>query len=237
MISFLRKFKDMVPETVQLVLLGVIVIYTIAFKVSYNVAFFNAIASLLSILLIVGASALLVFYKKPLAGYVVLLMALYFNGLTDFINALFSLQFSPFAYTPGFTPQLFINLIVFVYLFLLVLSYLFEGQYKARKVDSKTMIIGGMLFAFIWLIQGFYSAVILLLLPAIIALFGLLFPAMLLMLEVVIGEPFTFITNAINKSLGWRDLPYYFYLIGSLFFIYLLSVNIYKSIKEKTYNT
>lgn len=237
MIDFIKKFKTMVPEVVQLVLVGVIAVYTLAFRVSYSTPVFNVLANFLPVSLIVCSAVLLVVFKKSLAGHAILLLGLYINGLTIFINALFSLSFSPFSYTPGFTPEIFINLIIFIYLALIVVSYLISGGISTKPLKGQSLMLGALLFAFAWIFQGFYSAVIMLALPLIALLIGLEFPALILMLSVVIEEPFSFINNAINNSLGWRSISYYVYLLGSLFFIYLFSIGIYKAIKNKSYQS
>ncbi len=235
MLSFVKNFKTLVPEVVQLVLVIVIAVYTLAFKVAYAGGFFNIITILLPLILITGSAVWLVLYKKNLAGHAILLLGLYINGLTIFINALFRLQFSPFSYNPGFTPQMFVDLVIFAYLALIVTSYVLEGGITTKPLKGKTFVAGVLLFLFVWIFQNFYTAISLLALPLIALWIGLEFPALLLMLSVVIDEPFRFINDAINKTLGWRNLTYYLYIIGAIFFIYLFSVSIYKQIKEKSY--
>ncbi len=237
MISFVKKFKDILNVELQLVIVIIIAIYTLAFRVAYIGGFFAALTSLLPILLIVCSSVLLVFFKKPLAGHAVLLLGLFIDGLTNFIGALFNLSFGPFVYAPGFTPQLFVNLIIFIYLTLIVISYLMAGGVSTNPLKGKTFMLGVLLFVFVWLLQGFYIAVTALALPLIALFIGLEFPALILMLAIVIDEPFIFINDAINLSLGSSDLTYYFYMIGAVFFIYLLGVEVYKAIRSKNYKS
>ena len=237
MLSFVRKFKTLVPDVVQLVLVIVIAVYALAFRVNYTGGFFNIISVLLPLLLITGSAVLLVIYKKYLAGHAILLLGLFINGLTAFINAAFALQFSPFSYNPGFTPQIFVNLVIFAYLAVMVVSYVLAGGITTKPLKGKTFLAGVLLFLFVWVFNGFYSAVIVLALPLISLLIGLEFPALLLMLSVVIEEPFNFINDAIIKYLGVRVLPYDSYIISACFFSYLFSVRIYKGVKEKAYQS
>lgn len=235
MMSFIRSFKNRIPYAMQMVVVILIGLYTLLFGVSYSKRIFDVIQALLPVLLIVVSSILLSTYHKQLAGHGVLLLGIYMNGLTALFNELFSIQFNPFNYSPQITMTMIIHALIFLYLFFMILSYILNGRIKASPLKGKTVIIGIWLFIFVWVLFGFSQAISVLILPLIALLFGLKFPALLLMLHAVIAEPFRFIDLALNQGLRtWQAIDY-IYLIGCVFFIVIISIHIRNVIRLKTY--
>ncbi len=236
MVAWIKSFRLMVSEPLQLVLAGVIAIYTLAFRINYTAGLFPIIGNLITILLLLAAVGLLIYYKKSLAAHAILLLGMYIGGLTAFINVLFSLSFNPLRYAPAFTPELFVNLIIFLYLLLMVVSYMLAGNIKLNPLKGKVLMYACLLFVFIWIFNGFYSAFTTLVLTLVALFIGTEFSALVLILSAIIVEPFFFINTAINGFLGTRPLNYYLYVIGLLGFIVIFILELYKRMQNKSLN-
>lgn len=233
MLDLVKKFKTFVPEAVQIVLICVIGVYALAFGINYNVSFFSVLIALLPVLLVVGSAVLLSLFKKQLAAHVTLLFGLFINALFVFVRALFSLNFSPLSYTPGFTAKMFVDLIVFVYLALIVVSYIIAEGLPKASFKNNVFYVTLLAFAFLWIFNGFNAALFSVLLTLSVLWFGLKFPAVLLLLRLFIAQPFVFINNAINGTLGFYDFGDYIYLLGALGLITICSMLIYQMITTK----
>lgn len=236
MVTFVKKFKDTVPSVVQMVLIGVIGLYALAFNnVNYSLTFLGVIASLLPVLLTVVSAMLLSVFNKQLPAHVVLLFGLFINSLFIFIRALFSLNFSPFSYTPGFTVEMFVNLLIFAYLLFMVISYVMNESLPKIEVKSSLFYVILIVFGFLWIFRGFNTALFSVLIPLVVLWLGTEFSSLLLLLGIVISQPFLFINQIVQSTLSWNDFGDYIFLIGSLVLIALLGKMIYTSIVNKQY--
>lgn len=233
--TLIKEFKNRIPHGLQVLLVILISAYTLVFGVSYHGPIFDVIRGLLPVLLIVASAILLTVYRKSLAGHAVLLLGIYVNALTAFANELFDIHFNPFEYSPHFTLTMIIHALIFLYLFLIVLSHFLKGHVKTAPLTGKTVRIGVCLLLFVWVFYGFSSAISLLILPLIGLIFGLKLPALLLMLSVVIDEPFRLIDHAVNGTLNTWSTFDILYVAIAIMFVVVIIIQMGKVGRSKTY--
>lgn len=217
--SFIKGFKDVVPSMIQTIIIVLLAGLTVGYALNNNGTIWQTLAALLPVLLIAIAVIGLELKGLHVAAYLVLLMTSFLGAGRDFMLTITSFDLSSFSFNRAFSLELVINLIVFVYLVLMLISYGFSKSSVFKLEGSDVLLSAIIAFTFFFFRDGFSTAV-LKILPAIIALgFGSKLFAIVLLLAGVVDVPFNLLHIIFNGDLFAQ--PFY-YFIFTAFAIYLI---------------
>lgn len=158
--------------------------------------------------------------QKEFAAHFALFVGFFLSVGTSFINSLLSLRFKPFGFVIPLDGESFIQIIAFLYLVLMLISFYFTEKPKAqvtRKDLLLTSIIAG---TFFYLRGGIYLTIAKLLLPVISLLFGLPLATILFLVAGVADVPFDFIDKVLNSNLLAIPVSYYLFSLFAFYLIY-----------------
>ncbi len=217
--NFVKGFKNVIPSMIQTIIIVLLAGLTVGYAIDSNGSIWQTLAILLPVLLVAVAVIGLELKGMRLASYLVLLITSFLGAGRLFILTITSFDFSTFSFNMSFTVELILNVIIFLYLALMIISYgLSEKQ--TFKLESSDVFISALIaFLFFFFRDGFSTAV-LKILPAIIALgFGSKLFAIVLLLAGIIDVPFNLLHIIFNGDLFQQPL---YYFIFTAFAIYLI---------------
>ena len=219
MIQFIKNFRKKIStQAAQIVL---VVLSLLALYVSYSqldvLPLLSGFVPLVMVLIVVLGFG---FQGKLLPAHLILLLAVYRESGSGFINAISSFDFDSMAFNIKLTFNMVLSFIIFVYLFLYVLSYLLDGQLKGKIGKSDVVASAVIAFLFFYFRSGFSEAVLKILPPVIALMFGSEFFAILLLLAGVVDVPFTFVNHLINNTLLEQPISYFLFTLFGFYLIY-----------------
>ena len=219
MMQWIKSFrKKMSTQGAQMI---IVVLSLVALYVSYQrldvLPLLTGFVPLLLVLIVVLGFA---FQGKLLPAHLILLLAVYRESGSGFINAVSSFSFDTMSFNLSITLNMVLSFIVFAYLVLYVLSYLFDGQFNGKLGKSDVITSAVIAFLFFYFRSGFSVAVLKIIPPVIALMFGSEFFAVLLLLAGVIDVPFTFINHVSNNTLLEQPLSYFLFTLFAFYLIY-----------------
>ncbi len=218
MITWIKQFRHKVSTQVgQLILL---ILSLIALYVSYQdvdvLPLLSGFVPLVMVLIVVLGFT---YQKKLLPAHLIILLTVYREAGSGFINAVSSYDFESMSFGINITLNMVLSFIVFVYLLLYVLSYLLDGKFDGKLGKSEVITSAVIAFVFFYFRSGFSVAILKILPPLVALMFGSEFFAILLLLAGVIDVPFTFVDYLIAGTLLEQPISFF---IFSLFAFYLI---------------
>lgn len=147
MLKWIKSFKSVINEQIQLIALVVLSLIAIYDNVGNSRGILSFIQALLPITLILGAIWLLYLSKKYFAAHLMMFIAVFANGISDFVRWLFSYHFFFKSFQIAFDLNLVLSLLACAYLILMIISYVMDEGIKINVV--KPVII--------WLILAFLA--------------------------------------------------------------------------------
>ena len=199
MVPFIKKFSTTINYQFQMVILAVLSIVTLYVYLSSVNDFLDFIIAFLPIALVLLAVWLLYLDKKVLESYIIIFLLVFANGLSSFVEWLFSYHFSLEAFLITFHLNILLLLLGSLYLGIMIVSYMMNQGLKLElKKMSHLLLI--LLFAlYLYLSFGFVN----LLLNALIIVLAMSasnkYAMFALMLRVVIASPFVIIERFVDK--------------------------------------
>lgn len=169
--QFIKKFKSMITPTIQLIILTVILVLVAIDTLSFTFGLEAIIDWIALVLMFIGV-VFLVLNQKLFASYVIVFILYFTNAFSNFFNNFIKITFSPFTFTISSDIMLYLSLIIFVYLVLMIASYIVNGGLKSRPVKGKVATLTLVFFAFLWLFLGFNSALILMPVVGVAFIYG-----------------------------------------------------------------
>ena len=218
--SFIKNFKDLVPNTIRLIIITLISLL-FAFFAYPGGSFWLILQVMAPALLIVFAVIGLEYKGKTFAAHSIILFAGFLNGATAFINLITSFDFQSMSFTGG-TPffEALISFIIFAYLVLTLLSHVLSGNIGAKYEKSPVWTAALIAFLFFLLRSGFNTALMKLIPPIIAMVFGAPFFAVVLLLAGVIDIPFMVINFIAIGIIGSRPISFFLFAAFGLYLIY-----------------
>lgn len=220
--SFIKRFKDLFPQPVALIVVVIIALFMVINSYPGGNVWF-ILQSMLPVILVALAAVGLQYYHKTVAAHGVLLFYAFLGGLTNFINMILSFNFQTMSFTwpAGSVIETIVGLIIFLYLVLIILSYMMTGDLGAKYSSSPVWMSILIAFAFFLLRNGFNTA-LLKVVPAMIALlYAMPFFSVLLLLAGLIDIPFNIINFISIGIIGSRPLSYFIFALIGFYLIYL----------------
>jgi hypothetical protein len=169
--KFLRKFKFALNSTLQLIVLTIIMVLVAYQELSFTFSLENVIAWFALILMYIGV-VYLVLNKAFFASYIIIFILYFSSAFTNFFSSFINITFDPFTFTISSDVMLYVSLLIFVYLGLMIVSYLINGGLKSRGMKGKVATLTLLFFGFYWLFIGFNAALILFPVVGVAYLFG-----------------------------------------------------------------
>jgi uncharacterized membrane protein YuzA (DUF378 family) len=233
MLAFVKNFKTLIPKSFVTILLAVLSVFAVFIRLANAITFMDYLINFLPIALIVFAVLLLDFKGHTLEAHIILLIMVFGDALGTFFRAIFSYNFGLKDWTATFDWQLFVGLIICVYLMLYVASYILTKDYKVSTLKSSLTFPLLLLVAYLYLRYGFTTAIISAI-PILIALMsGVHLAALALMLCQVIQTPFAIIDLILaTNGLKFTSITYWLVSLAALYLIYLFVVYGLKLIKK-----
>lgn len=217
--GFIKGFKDLVPGMIQTIIIVLLAGLTVGYALNNNGTIWQTLALVLPVLFVAIAVIGLELKGLHLAAYLVLLITSFLGAGREFVLTITSFDLSSFSFNRTFSLELIINLIVFVYLALMIISYGLSKSSVFKLEGSDVLLTALIAFLFFFFRDGFSTAV-LKILPTIVALgFGSKLFAIVLLLAGVIDVPFNLLHIIFNGDLFAQ--PFY-YFIFTAFAIYLI---------------
>ena len=230
MVGFLKKFKTMIPEMVQLIILGAIGVYALIRGLDGKSAILDFLGAFLPLSLLLLAVFLLALKRKMLASHLVMLLALFDSGPRNLIATLFSYNFATEKWDK-FDIQLLLAAAAGVYLFMIVISYALDNK-ESIKLNFKSVMYPFFVFSiFGYLCYGLETTLMILLTSAIVVAFGSNLGGMSILLATVILQPLALIFRIDNKILKFTDVFDWIIYLGSFYVIYILVLAAIKEYK------
>lgn len=177
------------------------------------------LAFLAPILLVAISAIGLELKKLSLASHLVLLITSFLSAGRQFVLAVTSFNFSTFSFDMTFSLELIINLIIFVYLALMILSFILSKEGKFNLASSDVLTAAMIAFVFFFFRDGFSGAVLKILPPLIALGFGSKLFAVVLLLAGVIDVPFRFLDILFNGNLLDQPLSYFLFTAIAIYLI------------------
>jgi hypothetical protein len=219
MIKWIKNFRNLVSTQVGQII--IVVLSLVALYVSYSnldvLPLLSGFVPLVMVLVTVIGFAL---KGKLLPAHLILLLAVYRESGSGFINAVSSFDFESMSFGIEITLNMVLSFLVFVYLLLYVLSYLLDGKFDGRLGKSEVITSAVIAFIFFYFRSGFSVAVLKILPPVVALMFGSEFFAILLLLAGVIDVPFTFIDHIVEGTLSVQPISYFLFSAFAFYLIY-----------------
>jgi len=234
MLAFVKNFKTLIPKSFVTILLAVLSVFAVFIRLANAITFMDYLINFLPIALIIFAVLLLDFKGHTLAAHIILLIMVFADALGTFFRSIFSYNFGMKDFTATFNWQLFVGLIICVYLMLYVASYILTRDYKVESIKSSLTFPLLLLVAYLYLGYGFTTAIISTI-PILIALMsGVHLAALALMLCQVIQTPFVIIDLIFTTNgLKFTSITYWLVSLAALYLIYLFVMYGLKLLKKK----
>ncbi len=218
--NFIRNFKKTVNDSLQLIVLGLIFLYVLLRNLSFTGPIVFSVINTISLLLVLSSLVFLLLEKKLFASHILLLVLFFANAFQAFNVSIFSLRFSPFGFATPLTLSVFINFIIFIYLALMIASYLLSGGLKAQKLGGNVFLLVLVFLIFLYAFNGFTSLMIYMVILGVILLFGTRLSTLLIITSSALSSTYVYINNVIN---GFTVFQFF----GAIASLLILSYAIY----------
>lgn len=217
----IKKFNKVIPHFLQVVILVVLVVYYLYNNLNLNDEIFDMLRRFLPALFTMGAVLYLLSKKKMFASHIVLFLIAYLRPGTNALSDVLSFDFSNMQMNVTINLQTIIYLLIFIYLILIILSYLLNNQVaSSSKHKGKTIILVFLSLILVYLANGINVGLLLLITPFISIAFGTQIASLLLILAVLIDIPFQLIIHIMENSLFDQTLGFYVFSIIGLILIF-----------------
>lgn len=217
----MKKFKDIIPKFVQILILGVLAIYYLVSKYPGRINLIYFLKSFLPVVLIFVAIMILLVSKKLFTSHVVTFLVGYFivgrNALLEILS--FDLKTMTFQDAIGFKTILYA--IIFIYFILMIFSYLLSGSAKGSTDGGKLIVLTLSAFILFYFTNGYETASMMLLPTFISLIFGLPAASILLLLSSLVNIPLDFIILINQGVLLDQSIAYFLFFITGLVIIFL----------------
>lgn len=201
MLKWVKSFKSVVNEQIQLIVLVVLSLVALYAYVGSARGILGFMQGFLPVLLVLGAIWLLYIKKKYLAAHLVMFLIIFADGLGQFVRWLFSYHFFFKSFQITFDLNLILSLLACAYLIVIILSYVLNDGIHMHVVKPSIILLILVFLLYHYLRDGLYVMLI-------VGLYVLIslnedgpeLAALLLMLSSVINTPFRILARFIDKT-------------------------------------
>jgi hypothetical protein len=233
MIGFLKKFKDMIPELFQIIILGVLALLALYNNLKNNTDIVDILEVLLPMSLVILAVFLLVQKKQMLLALIVFFVTMFNSGVRDLIYAIFSYHFSLKDFLIDIKFDLIIAFVASLYLMMLIISYALSND-KKFELDYKPIAFPlFIIIIFTYFCFGFGSTMIIILMTLLTMSGGSVLAALAIMLSYVIDHPFNMFNRFIDDTTKFSTLFEWLTYAGAFYVIYVLVMAMIKQFKAE----
>ena len=197
--TFVKKMSTTISDQIQMVILAVLSVVTLYVYLSGVNDVLDFIIAFLPIALVLVAVWLLYLDKKVLESYIIIFLVVFANGLTGFIEWLFSYHFSLEQFLITFNINLLLLLLGSIYLGVMIVSYIMNQGLKLefKRIEHLLLIL---LFAlYLYLANGIVNLLINGLLIVLALSASNKYAMFALLLRLVIASPFIIIRRFVDK--------------------------------------
>ncbi len=230
MLKFVKGFKNVLPESLQFIVLAVLSIFAIVLTVWNQTRIWDFIESLLPITLIIFGVFLLQRKQQTFLAHFMLFFLFYADYFGDFISAILSYNFGNSAFGTPLTLNLILCTVGSIYLILFLGSYILNGQTKFDFKYTKSVVllplIAMILYAYFK--NSFLTAIVWSLPVVVSLLVGSPLAAMMFLLRCFIAIPFTFLDVLFNGTFRFTTISYWLFLAAAL---YILVISVLATLK------
>jgi len=226
--KFIRGFKSMFSDVIYTILLVAIAVFSLINALGNTSDLMPFLAMFVPLLLILISAVGLQLKGKTLAAHLVLLLTVFLEAGKTFIYAITSFSFESMSFTANFSVEMLIAFIIFVYLFLVVASYLLVGNTGAHLGKSQVLISATIAFVFFFFRDGFSVAVLKILPPLVALMFGSDFFTIVLLLAGVADVPFKLLDHIFLETILEQPVSYFLFTAFALYLIYGAIVGLLK---------
>ncbi len=218
--NWIKGLTSKINELARLIIFVIIVGYIIFTRFVNYGTILPTLEAVVPFAIIVVGILFLQLKKKEFAAHFALFVGFFLQVGNSFINSLLSLRFKPFGFAIPLDGESFIQVVAFLYLIAMLISFYFTDKPKAkitRKDLLLTTIIAG---TFFYLRGGIYLTIAKLLLPVISLLFGLPLATILFLVAGVADVPFDFLFRILNQNVLSIPISYYIFSLFAFYLIY-----------------
>ena len=234
MLSFVKGFKTLIPKNIVMIILVVFCLFALIIQLEGDLAAIDFIGGLLPISLIIFAVLFLEYKGQTLAAHLVVFIMVFSDGLGAFFRAITAYNFGLVEFTSTLDWQMFIGLLICVYLMLYIASFILSGEYKFMFVKSILTFPLLLLSAYLYIRYGL-GTLIVSFIPILIALSaGVPLSALALMLCQVINVPVDIMDRILTTDgIKYTSITYWLVSLGALFLIYMFVMLALKLTKKE----
>jgi len=218
--KFVRGFKNLFSDMIYTILLVAIAVFSLINALGNTGDLMPFLAMFVPLVLILISAVGLQLKGKTLAAHLVLLLTVFLGAGRTFIYAITSFDFDTMSFTANFSIEMIIAFVIFVYLFLVVASYLLVGNTGAHLGKSQVLISATIAFVFFFFRDGFSVAVLKILPPLVALMFGSDFFAIVLLLAGVADVPFLLLDYIFLATILEQPVSYFLFTAFGLYLIY-----------------
>ncbi len=235
-VQFVKDFKKIIPELIQIMIIGVIVALFVVFQVMNVTRLLPIIGGLLASLSIAFIVIYLALKKSFLLAYIIIFMVGFANGLRSFFITITSFWMNGFAFFGTFDIQVILSLLICLYLMLMILSHVIQTEFSFKLPKMKMCLVLLLFIGFIYFNHGFgtvvYAGLILL---ALLNQDKFILP-LLFMFYYIINLPLGAIDQIIQGTAEFTSLHYWFMTVFAIVvgtFIVLAFLKSEKPVKKE----
>ncbi|MBN2300541.1 MAG: hypothetical protein JXC31_05075 [Acholeplasmataceae bacterium] len=234
MINSIKKFRDQFDDSMMKVIVVFVSLIAIFYTVSTGSTIWNLFKTLFPVLLVALAAIGLQYKGKSLAAHLVLIMTYYLGAARTMLNALTSFNFASMSFGSGFSIEMIVGFIIFVYLLIYILSFVFNNDTKSEFKKSAVVTSAIIAFTYFFLRSGFNVAVLKLIPPIIALYFGMDLFAIILLLAGVADVPFELLNRIFTQTstLSSQPISYYIFTAFGLYLAYGATTGIIKAFRK-----
>lgn len=234
MITFIKGFKRIFPEKIQVWILIGLSLLAIVLRVWGDIRVFDFIESFLPVFFIVLGVLILQKRKESLIAHFLLFFLVYADKFGGFIRAILSYNFGTKSFTTSVTLDLLLGAIGSAYLIMLITSYLLESKLNLKYKKSEMIFPIVIVVIYVYFRYSFTTAVIWVF-PAMTALFvGAPLAAILLLTCNFIAVPFSVLDQIITSGVKFISVSYWIFSIAALLILFIILRMTIKMIKSPT---
>jgi hypothetical protein len=232
MVDFIKGFKNLVPELLQWIILGIMSLFVLFRALENNSEILNFFIALLPVALILFTVLLLGLKKQLLPAHLLLFFVFFDNGLRDLFSGLLSYNFLAERMLVKIDMYLIITAIASLYLILMIVSYSIE--LKLNKIENtKSMHFLYLVF----MVFGYFCFGFNILFMTVITSFLVLYAgsklgAVSVLLSSVVAFPFVIIKLFTDKAQDNTEIFEWIIYVASLYVIYVLVLSFIRFYKE-----
>lgn len=216
----IKNFKNVLPKMVTTVVVVLISGLTVGYALGSGSNIWLQLAVLVPVVLVALAAIGLELKGKSLAAHIVLLLTAFLGAGRAFILWATSFNFSTFSFEISLSATMILNVIIFVYLALVILSYMLSNDAKIKLESSDVLTAAMIAFLFFFFRDGFSEAVLKIAPPMVALLFGSKLFTIVLLLAGVADVPFRFLNELFNGNILDQPISYYVFTAFAFYLIF-----------------